>query len=189
MARMNLGAAIAGGNGSRRDDDFYPTPPEATIALLNVASKYIGPVVHEPACGDGAMAKLLKLSGRDVIATDLVDRGYGRGGVNYLEGPSLAPSVVTNPPFKIAAEFVEHGCAQEPEFFALLLKATFWNAARRVDLFRRFPPRMVLPLAWRLDFTGGGAPTMDCMWCAWGSNLPDGVILQPLQKPTLGIFA
>lgn len=185
----NLGAALAGGLGQRRDDDFYPTPAEATVALLQAAARYIGPVVHEPACGDGSMARVLAMYGFPVIATDLVDRGYGSGGIDYLAGPSLAPSVITNPPFKLAARFLEHGCSQRPEFFALLLKATFWNAGRRADLMERYPPKMTLPLTFRLDFTGGGAPTMDCTWYVWGSNIPDDLPPMPLRKPEMGVFA
>lgn len=186
---MNLGAALAGGGGSRRADDFYPTPAEATVALIQTAWPYIGRVVHEPACGDGAMARVLQMHGYDVIATDLIDRGYGQGGVDYLAGPSLSPSVISNPPFKLAAAFIEHGLAQQPEFFAMLLKASFWNAGARADLLERHPPRLTLPLCWRLDFTGGGAPTMDCTWFAWGSNIPRGLPPIPLRKPQMGAFA
>lgn len=186
---MNLGAALAGGGGTRRADDFYPTPVEATIALIQTAGRYIGPVVHEPACGDGAMAKVFETHGFRVVATDLVYRGHGRGGFDYLAWPSMAPSVVTNPPFKFAARFIEHGLSQDPQFFGLLLKASFWNAGNRADLLERYPPRLTMPLTWRLDFTGGGAPTMDCTWYAWGSNIPLGLPPMPLRKPNLGVFA
>ncbi|MBZ9706102.1 SAM-dependent methyltransferase [Mesorhizobium sp. ESP7-2] len=186
---MNLGVALAGGAGNRRADDFYPTPPEATLALIQVAWPYIGHVIHEPACGDGAMARVLQMNGYDVIATDLVYRGYGQGGVDYLSGPSLAKNVITNPPFKLAARFIEHALAQQPSFFAVLLKASFWNANARADLLDREPPRLTMPLTWRLDFTGGGAPTMDCTWFAWDSAVPRGLPPVPLRKPNMGAFA
>lgn len=184
----NLGVAFAGGHGARHEDDFYPTPPEATVALMERCGRYVGPVVHEPACGDGAMARVFEQYGRRVIATDLVDRGYGMGGVDYLADPPAAGSVITNPPFKWAAEFIEHTLAHDPDFCAMLIKATFWNAAKRVPLFRRYTPNMILPLTWRLDFTNRGSPTMDCIWCVWGSAVP-GPVFEPLQKPTMGVFA
>jgi hypothetical protein len=186
---MNLGVALAGGNGARQIDDFYPTPPEATVALLERCRRYIGHVVHEPACGDGAMARVLEMYGHRVIATDLIDRGYGMGGCDYLADPPASRSIVTNPPFKLAAEFIEHSMRHNPAFCAMLVKATFWNAAKRVTLFNRFPLKMVLPLTWRLDFTSKGSPTMDCIWCVWGSNVPDGFVFEPLPKPSLGVFA
>ena len=62
----------------------------------------------------------------------------------------------------------------------MLLKATFPNAAKRIALFEEHPPSRVLPLGWRLDFTGGGNPTMDCTWFCWGV---EGVPYRVLSKP------
>ena len=45
----------------RPEDDFYPTPPNAVYALLG-AERFCG-VVWEPACGDGAISKILNLVG------------------------------------------------------------------------------------------------------------------------------
>lgn len=183
----NLGVALAGGHGSRRVDDFYPTPPEATEALMLRVGRFITQDVHEPACGDGAMASVIASFGHDVIATDLVDRGYGEGGIDFMAGPPRARSIITNPPFKLAAKFIEHALRYDPAFLALLLKSTFWNADTRADLLLRYPPKRVLPLTWRLDFTGGGAPTMDCTWFVWGSAIPDFTPMVPLRRPP-GLF-
>jgi hypothetical protein len=182
---------IAGGGGSRHAEDFYSTPRDATVALLHFARPYIGPIVHEPACGSGALARVLVEYGYDVIATDLVDRGYGTGGIDFLRYKLRAKSSITNPPFKLAAEFIEHGCSQDPEFYALLLKATFWHAKSRAKLFDRFPPKMTLPLTWRLDFTDQGAPTMDCTWFIWGSRVPGPSAPALLERPRqpAGVFA
>lgn len=38
--------------------EFYPTPPEATRALLSVES--FDGAIWEPACGDGAISEVLK---------------------------------------------------------------------------------------------------------------------------------
>lgn len=185
----NLGAAMAGGGGARHPEDFYETPREATVALLDAVGRYLGPVVHEPSCGAGAIARVLREYGHEVIGTDLVYRGYGTGGVDFLKDGLRAKSAITNPPFKLAAEFIAHGCAAEPEFYALLLKATFWHAKARAALYERYPPKMTLPLTWRLDFTGGGSPTMDCTWFVWGSVVPGPLAPILLQKPKLGVFA
>ena len=57
--------------------DFYPTPPEAVRALLSVET-FEGSI-WEPACGDGAISKVLLEAGHEVVSTDLIDRGYGAG--------------------------------------------------------------------------------------------------------------
>ena len=78
--------------------EFYPTPPEATRALLSVES-FDGPI-WEPACGDGAISRELEAAGYNVISTDLVDRGFGTGGQDFLKSDKpLAKHIITNPPY------------------------------------------------------------------------------------------
>lgn len=78
--------------------DFYATPPEATRALLSV-EPFDGSI-WEPACGDGAIARVLDKAGHPVVATDLIDRGFGHGGVDFLcETRPRAKHIVTNPPY------------------------------------------------------------------------------------------
>lgn len=78
--------------------EFYPTPPEATRALLSVET-FEGSI-WEPACGDGAISKVLTEAGYQVVSTDLIDRGYGAGGHNFLKSTEpLAKHIITNPPY------------------------------------------------------------------------------------------
>ena len=98
-----LGARAAG---SLRGDDFYETPSRAVEALLSVET-FNGPI-WEPACGAGAISRVLESRGHKVVSTDLVERGFGQGGIDFLmERAPLAPNIVTNPPFKLAAQFAE----------------------------------------------------------------------------------
>lgn len=78
--------------------NFYPTPPEATRALLSVET-FEGSI-WEPACGKGHIAEVLKAAGHRVVATDLNDWHYGQTGVDYLqELRPRARHIVTNPPY------------------------------------------------------------------------------------------
>ncbi len=78
--------------------EFYPTPPEATRALLSVET-FTGSI-WEPACGDGAISKVLIEAGYQVVSTDLIDRGFGRGGEDFLKSTRpLAKNIITNPPY------------------------------------------------------------------------------------------
>lgn len=84
----------------RQQNDFYPTPTWVTEALLNCVTLR-GPV-WEPCCGDGAMARAIAARGQDVVASDLVDRGFGRHGVDFLKCgafPAGCRAMVTNPPY------------------------------------------------------------------------------------------
>jgi hypothetical protein len=58
--------------------------------------------VWEPCCGDGAMSAVLAAHHYDVISTDLVDRGFGTPGIDFLacrSVPASCRSIVTNPPY------------------------------------------------------------------------------------------
>lgn len=186
--RKNFGVSLAGGGAISHPDHFYPTPPEPTVALLRHYEGVIPHRVWEPACGQGHMSRVIAAHGYYVLSSDMVHRGYGMGGIDFLTFPSdrlihrRSIGIITNPPFKHAAEFVRKAHELERPFLALYLKQTFWNAAARLSLWKECQPKAVHPLTWRVDFSGGGAPTMDCMWCVWG-NVP--VSMQPLERPVL----
>ena len=61
---------------NRQIDDFYPTPPEATEALLNRCE--FNKDIWEPACGNGAISNVLIRKGHNVTSTDLNDFGFGK---------------------------------------------------------------------------------------------------------------
>jgi len=170
----------------QRPDGFYATPESATVALIIAIGEYLDGPIHEPACGDGAMARVLSRHGRQVLATDLVDRGHGIPGVDFLKFGRSEQIVVTNPPYHLADEFIATAVPGS-RLVAMLLKSDYWHAASRIALYEAFPPRQQLVLTWRLDWTGQGRPTMNCSWWVWGDHLP--VATRLLPKPTGDVFA
>lgn len=132
---------------TRAPYDFYPTPPEGTRALLSV-EKFSGSI-WEPACGDGAISKVLAANGYTVISTDLINRGYGTSGINFLnETAPRARNVITNPPYSsgLADAFVRHALRLvEPTggSVAMLLNlASLAHPMRHAEWVRR-PPAAV----------------------------------------------
>ena len=125
-------------------DNFYPTPPEATRALLSVEA--FDGTVHEPACGEGHIAEELKAAGHCVVATDLNDRGYGTSGLDFLsQQVPLARHIVTNPPYGsgLADAFVRKALLltqQTGGKVAMLLNLASLAEASRTPLWRRHPP-------------------------------------------------
>ena len=61
---------------SVRGNDLYETPAVATLSLLAVEP--LPPTVLEPACGRGAISKVLRTAGHTVIENDIVDYGHGQ---------------------------------------------------------------------------------------------------------------
>ncbi len=168
--------------GKRRELDFYPTPPLATEALLPHIAHFPMPI-WECACGDGSMAKILIRKFSELKITDIADRGFGEGGVDFLlEGMARGESIVTNPPFNLAHQFISHAHKLGVRHIAMLLKADFWNAKVRRELFDMRPPSKILGLTWRLDFTGAGRPHRNCIWCIWDENY-SGTKYELLGKP------
>jgi len=107
------GGQLAGGNSAttRVEHDFYATDPETLKMFLYEFWKEntFGGSILEPACGQGHMSKTLKelLPNFDIISTDLINRGYGIGGVDFLthDYKRKFNTVITNPPFSLAKEF------------------------------------------------------------------------------------
>lgn len=175
----------------RSKTDFYETPPEVTVALIDFleTAGHLHPgqdVIWEPACGAGKMAEVMCNAGYHVVCTDLNDFGYGRAGVDFLESSRRCDWIITNPPFNQATEFIRHALALGFPC-AFLLKSQFWHARSRLQLFRDNPPTYVLPLTWRPDFLYGaksGSPTMEILWTVWAGG--HDAKYWPLQKPEGG---
>lgn len=153
----------------RKELDFYPTPPEVTEALLDFL-KLPKQTIWEPACGDGAMSKVIELYGHNVISTELRTEGVyrkGKGGVDFLKENIKCDAIITNPPFNIADLFIKKATSTAP-IVALLFKCQYWHTKKRISLFQEHKPAFVLPLTWRPDFFGnGGASTLDMAWTVW----------------------
>ncbi|MDE3023405.1 MAG: hypothetical protein KGI54_16405 [Pseudomonadota bacterium] len=135
-----------------RGNDFYPTPIEAIQSLIEIEGARMPHTIWEPACGDGAIVKPLERSGRQVVATDLIDYGAGYcGHVNFLDTlcPSDAEGIVTNPPYKLASQFVEKAIREAP-YSAFLLRINFLESIRRYDFWKQAPLARVLVSSRRL---------------------------------------
>lgn len=139
----------------REKDDFYPTPPEATEALLAVET--FSGRVWEPACGDGAISRVLEAAGYDVVSSDLVDRGYGESRIDFLlEQVARGQNVVTNPPYKLAVPFIRHSLRLAAGKTAMLLRLAFLEGAARKKLFESTPLARVHVFSDRVQFKRGG---------------------------------
>lgn len=131
----------------RIPNEFYPTPPEATRALLSVET-FDGDI-WEPACGDGRIAKVLSEHGHTVVATDLHAYGVGTSGIDFLrEKNSRAKHIVTNPPYGrgLADAFVKHALTLTRETggkVAMLLNMASLCHPLRTAGWQQIPPARI----------------------------------------------
>jgi hypothetical protein len=162
--------------------DFFPTPPWATYALIENEPFEGG--IWEPACGDGAMARVLALRGNPVTATDLYDRGFGQSGIDFLQGTRMADNIVTNPPYNAAEGFVRVGMKCARRKFALLLRLAFLEGANRATtIFTTCPPSRVWVFSERITFYPAGAVqkgtgTTAYAWFVWDMDALSGTELK-----------
>lgn len=191
--KVNKGAMMLGGRSGEVDwerpdeNQFYPTPPEATEALIRAMPHLAGQKIWECACGDGRLARVLEHHGCEVIGTDLIDRGYGQGGVNFLATHRRrAPKAVTNPPFTLAQAFIEHAMRLHLEEVWMLLKTDYYQAASRTGFKQRIRPKYKLELSWRIDSLGLGSPALNCAWFGFERDYSGPTLWDTLVKPKMG---
>lgn len=161
----------------RADDDFLPTPPEPTLALLDYEREALSryPTIWEPACGDGAMLRDIESGGHKVVGSDLRDRGCGALVQDFFSFTEpLAPCIITNPPYdKINGRdakgaWVWHAMdVLKVEYMALLLNWSWPGAAALAKCWETHEPSRAYLMRWKVDFTGEGAPPMLCGWFVW----------------------
>lgn len=128
----------------RELNDYYATDPVAAEKLLELVSFH--PMIWECACGEGHLSEVFKSNGYKVISTDLIDRGYGIGHFDFLKSKTpFDGDIITNPPYKLAQEFVEHALSLVPDgnYVAMFLKLTFLEGKKRGQFFKDSPPRTV----------------------------------------------
>ena len=116
-------------NNDREKDDFYATPQYAVEALLK--QETFDGNIWECACGDGALSEILKKNNYDVYSSDLIDRGYGETGIDFLLTNRKADNIITNPPFKLANEFTLKSFDVTNNKIALFLKLSFLEGITR----------------------------------------------------------
>lgn len=132
----------------REENDFYATDPYAIRCSINLMKELgLSKNIWECSCGNGSLSKELERLGYNVKSTDLIERGYGTGGVNFLcETNKFNGDILTNPPFKLADKFVEKGLELlgEGQKLWLFLKVQFLETKARKILFKKYPPKYIL---------------------------------------------
>ena len=142
---------------NREKDDFYPTPPEMTEALLSV--EQFRDEILEPACGDGAISRVLESHGYSVTSTDLVYRGYGEGGRDFLEEQhGSVPNIITNPPFTLVEEFIENAVSRANRKVAILGRLGLLEGQGRRKIWDATPPARVWVFSRRIACVKPGDP-------------------------------
>ena len=113
--------------GKRKKSDFYETPYTLTRKFLDVEYFNKNSTVCEPACGGGAISKVLNEYWEDDKIT-----AYDKE-TNFLWDFNDYDYVITNPPFSLAFEFIQKAKQLAKSKFALLLPLSYLHGKKRFD--------------------------------------------------------
>lgn len=124
-------------------NDFYETPEEATIALLEVL-KLREPIL-DPGAGNGAISNIIKKSYKNVTTLDIDERFSVDKHVDFLKFNERFSSIVMNPPFNLnyEAQWLKHALSllRKNGLLAALLPLPYLQSKRREQFFMETPPK------------------------------------------------
>lgn len=174
----------------RETDDFYPTPPEPTRAIIAAEYQRLKDfeLIWEPAAGDGAMCRELERAGFKTYASDLIDRGCWaeiKSFYDYQKAPAKA--ILTNPPYKECNTdkgWIRHALETLGIEYMLLFLPLNWvgSAKERGQLWAEHTPARIYVMRWRVDFTGQGASPVLNAWFCWDKKHEGQTTFHPLDR-------
>jgi hypothetical protein len=178
------------GHSNREQNDFYATEPKAIELLLKL--EQFNKNIWEPCAGLGHISEVLKKNGYNVTSTDLISRGYGTGGVDFLKINKTSMNtqtdydIITNPPYKNAILFVEKALdlVQKNNKVAMFLKIQFLEGNKRRKLFEKHPPKTIYVPSARLncaknaDFATYKSSALCICWFIWEKGYKGDTIIK-----------
>lgn len=183
MSGQNTSSAVMAQRVEARDSlDFFPTPPWATRALcewlIGRGHQLHLQDVHEPACGAGDMARPLGEYFDTVSAHDVHDHGWA--GIDRVHDFLLSPPlenlegwIITNPPFRLAVDFIRLARVRAEYGVAMLVRTSFLEGAERYRaLYESDRPTHVLQFCERVPMfrgrlNGKGSTATSYCWLVW----------------------
>lgn len=172
----NKAHLITGYSKNRRPYDYYPTPMAGTMALIE-NENFPGSIL-EPCSGNGHISKVLekKFPEQKILSYDIrKDNIYGTGGIDFLkqtaEFYNHPDHIITNPPYKILTEFIQHSKTIARYKIAMLLPTQALGGKIHNGLIwtdKQFPLKKVIIIPDRLKFQlYKNSSTMYHLWAVW----------------------
>lgn len=170
----------------REVNDYYATNPVAAEWLLNIEPKLDN--IWECACGEGHLAKVFDAAGKLSLATDIINRGYGKV-KDFLDTDTNIKyngDIVTNPPFKFAEQFIKKALdvVEDGNKVCMFLKLTFLESKSRKQFFEQYPPKTVWVSSSRIqcakngDFDKYSSSAVALAWYIWEKGYTGDTVLK-----------
>ena len=157
----------------RQENDYYATDPIAVEKLLE--KETFNKAIWECACGGGHISEVLRKHNYYVNSTDKYSYGYEHQDMCYdfLEAKPTEYDIITNPPYKYALEFCEKAIEVTKNKVAMFLKLTFLEGKKRLEFFKKYPPKKIYVFSSRVkcamngDFDSIGSSAVCYAWFIW----------------------
>jgi hypothetical protein len=173
--------------GKQSLDDF-PTPLWATRALIEHVvgwQSVVGLTCLEPACGRGHMAVALGEYFREVKAYDIFEYGFGTvADFQKAKHPHNSFDwVITNPPFRLAEDFITRSISIAHVGVAMLVRTVFIESVGRYERrFKPIPPTKVAQFTERVAMVKGridkkASTATGYAWVVWEKSAQTGTSL------------
>ena len=191
--------------------DDFPTPPWATRALCETLCGGVNlfgdgdPLqrftVREPAANRGHMVWPLAEYFGTVEASDIYDYGAEFPALDYLFGPppSQVDWTITNPPFRLAEQFIGRALETSRHGVAMIVRSAFLEGVARHDrLFSVTPPTNVLQFSERVVMHKGrlsakGSTATSYCWLVWDrrriSSISGRAVRYPKQETLAEMYS
>ena len=176
---------------SRQDKDYYPTPRWVIDLLLDNYKLQDGWIL-EPCAGNGVICKALRehknwdgplyaveireeeREGLQGYCDDVLTKDFLKTSPGDFTSPMLcAPgTIITNPPFSIAKQIIEH-CfefADEQTEIIMLLRLGWLETKVRYPFWREHPNVSLITLRDRPKFIGNGTDFAAYGWFIWSNR-------------------
>lgn len=180
----------------RNGNDYYTTPVKSIVDFIdafnqveNVFQEDIS--ILDPSAGGDAINPMsypkalshMGISLSNLTTIDIREDSLAEIKGNFLElDQGEYDVVITNPPFHLAKEFVQHGLKHTKEngFVIMLLRLNFFETKSRKPFFENQMPKYAFVHHKRMSFTGDGkTDSVAYMHCVWQNGYyPDATELR-----------
>ena len=165
----------------RRESDFYKTPYDAVEKALDALGGFYGNEFLECCAGDGVIVRALRRNFEEINISAIEIREEeksrllyaGADAVDIADFRQWKPDgkidvIITNPPYSIAQEIIEHCFEIAPEAeIIMLLRLAFLESKKRKSFWGKHPVTQIYVLSERPSFTGKGTDATAYAWFVW----------------------
>lgn len=175
----------------RQNEDYYATDPHAAEMLLDIETLDKSVPIWECSAGEKHLSKVFEQNGYVVRSSDIVERVPGMEINDFLssENKEWDGNIITNPPYSLAAKFVEKAMEIIPDGkkVIMFLKLQFMEGKSRRKLFEKYPPKTIWVSSSRImcakngdfdEMIAGGGSAVAYAWYVWEKGYKGDTILK-----------